>query len=43
MQMLVVLTLLFACFANAQQPGSPNILWITSEANDPHLGAYTAV
>ena len=40
MQMLVVLTLLFACFANAQQPGSPNILWITSEDNGPHLGAY---
>ena len=39
--MLVLLALLFSCLAAAQQPAShPNILWITSEDNGPHLGAY---
>ena len=38
--MLVLLALLFSSLATAQQPGGPNILWITSEDNGPHLGSY---
>ena len=26
--------------ANADTPARPNILWITSEDNGPHLGCY---
>ncbi len=38
--MLVILALLLSSIAAAQQPASPNILWITSEDNGLHLGAY---
>ena len=38
--MLVILALLLSSLAAAQQPASPNILWITSEDNGLHLGAY---
>ena len=38
--MLVILALLLSSIAAAQQPASPNILWITSEDNGLHLGSY---
>ena len=36
----LVLVLAFAGFACLESADLPNILWITSEDNGPHLGCY---